>query len=57
VNASRADIRLELELNLSADGPDAACGEVPSQYEVVVFATTMNWLRFVKGQAVPLFKD
>jgi hypothetical protein len=46
VNASRAELKLELDV---VDPDD--------DLEVHVFAVGLNWLRFVKGMAVPLFAN
>jgi hypothetical protein len=46
VNASRADLRLDLTLLDS-----------PCPWQLFVFGVGVNWLRFAKGMAVPLFKD
>ena len=45
VNASRADMRLTLTM------------QAPSDWDVHVFGIGLNWMRFVKGLAVPLFRD
>jgi len=57
VNASRAEIRLDLQL--AAPQPRLAVGCIlpVSNWEIYVFAVGLNWLRFVNGLAVPLFKD
>jgi hypothetical protein len=47
VNASRAELKLELEMMPG----------LTDELEVHVFATGLNWMRFVKGMAVPLFAD
>lgn len=54
VNASRADMRLDLTMQapIPVDGNDYVDG-----WDVHVFAIGLNWMRFVKGMAVPLFKD
>jgi len=51
VNASRADMRLTLTMK----APLADQG--PAGWDVHVFGIGLNWMRFVKGLAVPLFKD
>ena len=56
VNASRADMRLTLTMQappITADGSDPY---VPG-WDVHVFGVGVNWMRFVSGMAVPLFKD
>lgn len=45
VNASRADMRLTLTMQAASD------------WDVHVFGIGLNWMRFVKGLAVPLFRD
>jgi hypothetical protein len=54
VNASRADMRLTLTMQapLPVVGNDYFRG-----WDVHVFGIGVNWMRFVKGLAVPLFKD
>jgi len=54
VNASRAPLRLTLTMQapLPVVGNDYASG-----WDVHVFGIGVNWMRFVKGLAVPLFKD
>jgi hypothetical protein len=54
VNASRADMRLTLTMQAPTpiEGIDYVSG-----WEVHVFGIGLNWMRFVKGLAVPLFKD
>lgn len=60
VNASKAEIRLDLEI---APPPELSspCGSVAGSpeigWEVHVFATGLNWMRFVRGLVGPLFKD
>lgn len=44
VNASRTDLRLDLTLNAG-------------EWDLYVFGVGVNWLRFARGLAVPLFKD
>ena len=51
VNASRADMRLTLTMK----APLADAG--PQGWDVHVFGIGLNWMRFVKGMAVPMFKD
>jgi len=47
VNASRTDLRLDMQVT-SSSGND---------YEVWVIGIGLNWMRFVSGQAQPLFHD
>jgi hypothetical protein len=56
VNASRSLLRLDLEVEPPAAGPEA-CAEGESAWEVHVFAVCVNWMRFVGGVVGPLFKD
>ena len=44
VNASRTDLRLDLTLKAG-------------EWDLYVFGVGVNWLRFARGLAVPLFKD
>ena len=46
VNASRADLRLDLTLENS-----------PVPWQLYVFGVGVNWLRFAQGLAVPLFRE
>ena len=46
VNASRTDLRLDLRVQTGA-----------CNWELYVFGIGVNWLRFARGMAVPLFKD
>jgi hypothetical protein len=46
VNASRADLRLDLTLENS-----------PVPWQLYVFGVGVNWLRFARGLAVPLFRE
>jgi len=59
VNASRAEMRLELEvvppLPTPAEMEDCAGGR--SGWEVHVFGVGLNWMRFVGGVVGPLFQD
>lgn len=55
VNASRAPLRLELEIAVPPTGP-TVCRIPDDGLEVHVFGFCVNWLRFVNGQAVPLFQ-
>ena len=55
VNASRADMRLTLTMQSPVDvsgNPTVVGG-----WDVHVFGIGLNWMRFVKGMAVPIFKD
>ena len=54
VNTSRASMRLDL--TMQAPSPIAGIPYV-SGWEVHVFGVGLNWMRFVKGLAVPLFQD
>ena len=58
VNASRADLRLDLEIIVPPEAP-AGCGDDANgrAWEVHVFGIGLNWMRFVGGLAGPLFKD
>ena len=56
VNASRADMRLTLTMQAPAPTTDTRFPFV-SGWDVHVFGIGVNWMRFVKGMAVPLFKD
>jgi len=51
VNASRADMRLTLTMQAPA-APVQTGG-----WDLHVFGIGLNWMRFVSGLAVPLFKD
>jgi len=57
VNASRADLRLELEILPPEPVENIGCDQTGSEWEVHVFGVGLNWLRFVNGLAVPIFKD
>jgi hypothetical protein len=59
VNASRANIRLELEITppASTEAEKGCEDKTASEWEVHVFGVGLNWLRFVNGMAVPLFND
>ena len=46
VNASRADLRLDLTVSTGLVG-----------WELGVFGIGVNWLRFARGMAIPLFRD
>ena len=54
VNASRAQIRLEL--TMQAPSPSDGNTYIPG-WDVHVCGFSYNWMRFVKGQVGPLFKD
>jgi hypothetical protein len=62
VNASRAELRLDLDIAVPTDArPGCAglsAGEAEGRaWEVHVFAIGLNWMRFVGGLVGPLFKD
>jgi hypothetical protein len=59
VNASRSTIRLVLDIRPPAPPSEGETGCVgdATGWEVHVFGIGLNWMRFVSGQAVPLFKD
>jgi len=57
VNASRADIRLDLQIAVPPPAEGDTCDETGSEWEVHVFGVGLNWMRFVRGMAVPIFKD
>lgn len=57
VNASRADLRLDLEIQPPEASAEACGDDTGSGWEVHVFARTVNWMRFVDGVVGPLFKD
>ena len=60
VNASRASLRLELEITpptATATEAEIGCDQTATEWEVHVFGIGLNWLRFVNGMAVPVFKD
>jgi hypothetical protein len=44
-----------MRLTLTMKAPLADQG--PAGWDVHVFGIGLNWMRFVKGLAVPLFKD
>jgi hypothetical protein len=54
VNASRADLRLDL--TMMAPQPTPGVPYVGG-WELHVIGIGVNWMRFVNGLAVPLFKD
>lgn len=63
VNASRADLRLDLEIAAPEEAP-TSCGSGHAEgeahgkaWEVHVFGIGLNWMRFVGGLVGPLFKD
>ena len=56
INASRADMRLDLTMQAPATNPFDLATYV-SGWEVHVFGIGVNWMRFVQGQAVPVFGD
>jgi hypothetical protein len=56
VNASRAEIRLDLWVQPPADASGGCPGD-GTGWEVFVFGVGVNWLRVMEGLAAPLFKD
>lgn len=56
VNTSRSELRLDLTVLPPPAGP-IGCAENPSAWEVHVFVSTAQWLRFVSGQIGNLFQD
>jgi hypothetical protein len=56
VNASRADMRLDIQVAVPPVAPWDQTGE-SSKWEVHVFGIGVNWMRFVEGLAQPLFQD
>jgi hypothetical protein len=54
VNASRADMRLTLTMKTPVESGGNAYVE---GWDVHVFGIGLNWMRFVSGMAVPIFKD
>jgi hypothetical protein len=58
VNASRADLRLDLDIvPFAMDDPSSDNCDYDSTLELHVFATGLNWMRFVNGSVGPLFAD
>lgn len=59
INASRADLRLDLEITVPASPPAHGCGTEAEDraWEVHVFGIGLNWMRFVGGLVNPLFQD
>jgi hypothetical protein len=58
VNASRTDIRLEMRVNVPAAALATPCGDrTGSEYEIWIVGIGLNWMRFVSGQAQPMFHD
>lgn len=57
VNASRAEIKLDLDITVPPPAVGDTCDETGSEWEIHVFGVGLNWMRFVNGMAVPLFKD
>lgn len=57
VNASRAEIKLDLTIAVPPPATGDTCDETGSEWEVHVFGVGLNWMRFVNGMAVPIFKD
>jgi hypothetical protein len=56
VNSSRADLRLDLEIQPPVAAA-AGCDSNGSEWTVHVFAIGLNWLRFVRGIVAPVFAD
>lgn len=54
VNASRTTLRLDL--TMLAPAPVSGNTYIPG-WDVHVFGCSYDWMRFVKGMAVPLFRD
>jgi hypothetical protein len=54
VNASRADMRLDLQIAVPAPAP---WEDGNALWTVHVFGVGVNWMRFVNGLAQPLFQD
>jgi hypothetical protein len=63
INTSRATIRLDLQMTPppAPEGAETWCNgsvqENGSEWEIHVFVTGLNWMRFVNGVVGPLFKD
>lgn len=57
VNASRAELRLDLEISPPTAAPVSCADPNGMGWEVHVIATGLNWMRFVGGLVGPLFKD
>lgn len=58
VNASRALLRLDLDIAVPADSASSSCfSDSNWGWEVHVFGIGINWMRFVKGSVGPLFRD
>jgi hypothetical protein len=55
INASQVNLRLDLFIQRPENDPYDDCTQ--GEWEVHVFAVSFNWMRFVSGQAVPLFRD
>jgi hypothetical protein len=56
VNASRADIRLDLDI-IVPDAVREQCDGDRNAWEVHVIGIGLNWMRFVEGMVAPLFTD
>ena len=58
VNASRALLRLDLDIAVPADSASSSClSDSNWGWEVHVFGIGINWMRFVGGAVGPLFRD
>ena len=58
VNASRALLRLDLDITVPSDATFSTCSTDSSWgWEVHVFGIGINWMRFVHGSVGPLFHD
>ena len=56
INTSRSEMRLDLTI-VPPPPSVSGCGENTSAWEVHVFVSTVQWLRFVSGQIGNLFQD
>ena len=58
VNASRASLRLDLDITVPSDPTFSTCSTDSSWgWEVHVFGIGINWMRFVHGSVGPLFAN
>jgi hypothetical protein len=58
VNASRTDLRLDMQVIPPVpSGANQWVDPTGSEYEIIVIGIGLNWMRFVSGQAQPLFSD